>query len=98
MNMMSKDETEVLATVTGLGSLISRHERTHTSSKFRKVMAYIVGGGTAALILLGASRDPAAYGILSEAVQKEPTKDAAVEALGWLGRPEASVKGSAALK
>ena len=51
--MMSKVETEVLAGVSGLGGLLSRHERTHTSSQFRKVMAYIVGGGTAALILLG---------------------------------------------
>lgn len=48
-----------------------------------------LGGRQAALILLGASRDPASYGILTEAVQKEPTKDAAIEALGWLGRPEA---------
>lgn len=53
MNMMSKVETEALATVEGLGGLISRHERTHTSSRFRKVMAYIVAGGTATLILLG---------------------------------------------
>ncbi len=53
MNMMSKVETEALAAVKSLGGLISRHERTHTSSTFRKVMAYIVGGGTAALTLLG---------------------------------------------
>ncbi len=46
-------------------------------------------GRQAALILLGASRDPAGYDVLMEAVQKEPTKDAAIEALGRLGNPKA---------
>lgn len=48
-----------------------------------------LGGRQAALSLLGASRDPAGYGIITEAVQKEATKDAAIEALGRLGKPEA---------
>jgi hypothetical protein len=48
-----------------------------------------LSGRQAALVLLGASRDPAAYGFLTEAVQKEDTKDAAIEALGWLGMPDA---------
>ncbi len=46
-------------------------------------------GRQAGLILLGASRDPAAYGIIHDAVQKEPTKDAAIEAFGWLGNADA---------
>jgi hypothetical protein len=46
-------------------------------------------GRQAALILLGASRDPAGFEVLMEAVQKEPTKDAAIEALGRLGNPKA---------
>ena len=43
-----------------------------------------IKGRQATLILLGATKDPAAYGIIHEAVQKEPTKDAAIEAFGWL--------------
>ena len=46
-------------------------------------------GRQAALILLGATKDPAAYGIIHEAVQKEPTMDAAIEAFGWLGNADA---------
>ncbi len=46
-------------------------------------------GRQAALILLGATKDPAAYAIIHEAVQKEPTKDAAIEAFGWLGNADA---------
>jgi hypothetical protein len=46
-------------------------------------------GRQAALVLLGASKDPAAYSILRSAVEKEPTKDAAIEGLGLLGNPEA---------
>jgi hypothetical protein len=46
-------------------------------------------GRQAALVLLGASRDPAGYDVLMEAVQKEPTKDAAIEALGRLGNAKA---------
>jgi uncharacterized membrane protein len=46
-------------------------------------------GRQAAMILLGASRDPAGYDVLMEAVQKEPTKDAAIEGLGRLGNPKA---------
>ncbi len=46
-------------------------------------------GRQGGLILLGASKDPEAYGILREAVQKEPTKDAAIEGLGLLGNPAA---------
>ena len=43
----------------------------------------------AGLILLGASKDPAGYAILQETVQKDVTKDASIEALGWLGDPAA---------
>lgn len=46
-------------------------------------------GRQASLILLGASRDPAGYEVLMEAVQKEPTKDAAIEGLGRLGHAKA---------
>ncbi len=46
-------------------------------------------GRQAALILLGATRDPAALGVLSDALTKEETKHAAMDALGWLNRPEA---------
>ena len=46
-------------------------------------------GRQAALILLGATRDPAALGILTEALAKDETKEAAMDALGWLNRPEA---------
>jgi hypothetical protein len=42
-------------------------------------------GRQATLILLGASKDPGAYAILRAAVEKEPTRDAAIEGLGLLG-------------
>lgn len=48
-----------------------------------------LAGRQAALILLGASRDPAGYDVLVEAVQKEPTKDAATEGLGRLSNAKA---------
>jgi hypothetical protein len=44
-----------------------------------------IKGRQAELILLGASKDPAAQGILLEALQKDPTKDAALEGFGRLG-------------
>ena len=43
----------------------------------------------AALMLLGASRDPAAYPQLVQALPNEETKEAAMNGLGRLGRPEA---------
>lgn len=43
----------------------------------------------AALVLLGASKSPEAYKMLLGAVEKEDTKEAAIEALGLLGRGEA---------
>jgi hypothetical protein len=46
-------------------------------------------GRQATLILLGASRDPAGYEPLIEAVQNKATKDAAIEALGRLGNAKA---------
>jgi len=48
-----------------------------------------LAGRQAALILLGASKDPGASAILKEAVEKEPTMDAAIEGLGLLGNPDA---------
>lgn len=44
-----------------------------------------IKGRQAELILLGASKDSAAQGILLEALQKDPTKDAALEGFGRLG-------------
>jgi hypothetical protein len=43
----------------------------------------------AALVLLGACKGAEAYAVLREALEKEDTKEAAVEALGLLGRSEA---------
>ena len=43
----------------------------------------------AALILLGASRDPGAYALLVQALQSEETKEAAMNGLGRLGKAEA---------
>lgn len=43
----------------------------------------------AALILLGASRDPGAYPLLVQALQSEETREAAMNGLGRLGRAEA---------
>ncbi len=42
----------------------------------------------AALILLGASRDPGAYALLVQALQSEETKEAAMNGLGRLGKAE----------
>ncbi len=53
MKMMTKAETVALDAITELGPLVSKHERTHTSSKFRKIMAYIVGGLTLVFAVLG---------------------------------------------
>lgn len=46
-------------------------------------------GRQAALILLGATRDPAALGILSDALAKDETRESAMLGLGRLNRPEA---------
>ncbi len=46
-------------------------------------------GRQAALILLGASKDPGAYAVLTEALLKEETKEAAMDGLGRLNKPEA---------
>jgi uncharacterized membrane protein len=43
----------------------------------------------ASLILLGATKSPEAYPVLLEALGKEDTKEAAVEAIGLLGRSDA---------
>ena len=48
-----------------------------------------IKGRQAGLILLGASKDPAAYAIIHDAVQRETAKDAAIEAFGWLGNSDA---------
>jgi hypothetical protein len=46
-------------------------------------------GRQAAMILLGASKDPTAFRILTEALGKEETKEAAMQALGRLNNAEA---------